>query len=146
MGHPQQRYDGVSLTPTSLRRLRQIWLTLLVAVAVAACADMSSKQKAPKAIDAEAPLATSASSLASGEIEADEVADAEAIKYSGTDQVAVLPPAQEPIRFVGDAVTLSFENAPLSEVTHAVLSDVLGVDYLVDGPIAGRSRFGPARP
>ena len=34
-------------------------------------------------------------------------------------------------------MTLSFENAPLSEVTHAVLSDVLGVDYLVDGPIPG---------
>ena len=48
-----------------------------------------------------------------------------------------LPPARDPVSFVGDAVALSFENAPLSEVTHAVLSDVLGIDYLVDGPIPG---------
>ena len=48
-----------------------------------------------------------------------------------------IPPQPDPVRFVGDAVTLGFENAPLSEVTHAVLSDILGVDYLVDGPIPG---------
>ncbi len=63
--------------------------------------------------------------------------DAEAIKYRGNDQVVGLPPARDPISFVGDAVALSFENAPLSEVTHAILSDVLGIDYLVDGPIPG---------
>ena len=48
-----------------------------------------------------------------------------------------LPKAENPVRFVGDSVTLSFENAPLSEVAHAVLSDILGVDYLIDGPIPG---------
>ena len=65
------------------------------------------------------------------------MADAEAITFRGTDQVVKLPDVPDPVRFVGDAVTLSFENAPLSEVTHAVLSDVLGVDYLIDGPIPG---------
>jgi len=114
-------------------------LPLVVAISVAGCASVSSNSgpKENKAIDAGAPLATSAAGLAGDGIEADEVADAEAITFRGTDQVVKLPDAPDPVRFVGDAVTLSFENAPLSEVTHAVLSDVLGVDYLIDGPIPG---------
>ena len=114
-------------------------LPLVVAISVAGCASVSSNSgpKENKAIDAGAPLATSAAGLAGDGIEADEVTDAEAITFRGTDQVVKLPDAPDPVRFVGDAVTLSFENAPLSEVTHAVLSDVLGVDYLIDGPIPG---------
>lgn len=137
MGHMELSKTAVPLLGHSPRALRTIGLSVAVAAALSACADMSSKSQQPKAIDADAPLAKSASSLAKGEIEADEVGEAEAIKYRGTDQVIDMPPAPEPIRFVGDAVTLSFENAPLSEVTHAVLADVLGVDYLVDGPIPG---------
>ena len=134
MGH--HRYIETAVKPAAHPQ-RNLWLGLVIAAAVSACADMSSKSEQPKAIDADAPLATSAGKLATGQIEADEVGEAEAIKYRGTDQVIDIPEAPEPIRFLGDAVTLSFENAPLSEVTHAVLSDVLGVDYLVDGPIPG---------
>lgn len=112
-------------------------ILLVLVASVMGCADMGTKAPANKAIDADEPLAQSASSLAKGEIEPDEVVDAEAIKYRGNDQVVGLPPARDPISFVGDAVALSFENAPLSEVTHAILSDVLGIDYLVDGPIPG---------
>ena len=112
-------------------------ILLMIVASVMGCADMGKKAPANKAIDADQPLSQSASSLAKGEIEPDEVVDAEAIKYRGNDQVVGLPPARDPISFVGDAVALSFENAPLSEVTHAILSDVLGIDYLVDGPIPG---------
>ncbi len=112
-------------------------ILLVMMASVMGCADMGKKVPADKAIDADEPLAQSASSLAKGEIEPDEVVDAEAIKFRGNDQVIGLPPARDPISFVGDAVALSFENAPLSEVTHAILSDVLGIDYLVDGPIPG---------
>jgi len=122
-----------------LRLSPPLFLPLALVVAIGGCADMSTKKdgESNKLIDANAPLASSAARLASDEIEADEVVDAEAITFRGTDQVVNLPATPDPVRFVGDAVTLSFENAPLSEVTHAVLSDVLGVDYLVDGPIPG---------
>ena len=120
-----------------LRARARLALFSLGTLALAACADMGAKSGGAKAIDANQPLANSANALAKGEIEADEVTEAEAIKYRGTDEVINLPPEEEPIRFVGDAVTLGFENAPLSEVTHAVLSDILGLDYLVDGPIPG---------
>ena len=120
----------------SARMSTSILLVMIVA-SLMGCADMGKKAPANKPIDADQPLSQSASSLAKGEIEPDEVVDAQAIKYRGNDQVVGLPPARDPISFVGDAVALSFENAPLSEVTHAILSDVLGIDYLVDGPIPG---------
>ena len=137
MGFPEQLKQASMQRMTQPDLPRRWLLACLLVITVTACADMSRKDQNEKAIDAGAPLSTSASDLASGQIEADEVGEAEAIKYSGTDRVVATPPALEPVRFVGDAVTLSFENAPLSEVTHAVLSDVLGVDYLVDGPIPG---------
>ena len=114
-------------------------LAMLISLGIfSGCAGLSSKSNpAEKAIDANKPLAASASALAEGEIEADNVVEAEAITYRGNDKSFNPIKDPEPIRFVGDAVTLSFENAPLSEVTHAILSDVLGVDYLVDGPIPG---------
>ena len=137
MGYPEPTKSALEQTGQARQLLPSSLLAVAIAALVSACADMSSKSDQPKAIDAKAPLASSASSLAKNEIEADTVGEAEAIKYQGTDQMVELPAAPEPVRFIGDAVTLSFENAPLSEVTHAVLSDVLGVDYLVDGPIPG---------
>lgn len=48
-----------------------------------------------------------------------------------------MPAPQEPVSVVGDAVSLNFERAPLSEVVHAVVGDILGLDYMVDGSIKG---------
>ena len=110
-------------------------LAIAVSLVVMGCANQS-----PNNGDGEASRkqpAGSASELANQEILADDVPEPEAIKYRGTDQTVKLPKREEPIRFVGEAVTLGFENAPLSEVTHAVLSDILGLDYLIDGPIPG---------
>ena len=136
MGYEQK----TSVKPRVSRPPSELLTSSILVVMIASlmgCADLGTKEPADKTIDADEPLAQSASSLAKGEIEPDEVVDAEAIKYRGDDQVIGLPPARDPVRFVGDAVALSFENAPLSEVTHAVLSDVLGIDYVVDGPIPG---------
>ena len=87
-----------------------------------------------QAINDQRPLQKSVQDLAAEEIETEV---SEPVKFLGSDQMVNLPKDESPVQFVGDAVTLSFENAPLSEVTHAVLSDILGVDYLVDGPIKG---------
>ena len=110
-----------------------------VALMLAGCTGVMSEKRSSdqKAVDANQTLASSAADLAAEEIEADVIVDAEAITYRGNDKAFNAIENPEPLRFVGDAVTLSFENAPLSEVTHAVLSDVLGIDYLIDGPIPG---------
>ena len=48
-----------------------------------------------------------------------------------------MPPAREPIKVYGDAVTLNFEEAPLSEVVHSICGDLLGLDYIVEHPVKG---------
>ena len=57
--------------------------------------------------------------------------------YEGTDQVVRMPPAQAPVTFYGDDVSLDFEQAPLTEVIHAIMGDILGLDYIVEHPING---------
>ena len=57
--------------------------------------------------------------------------------YEGTDQVVRMPPAQAPVKFYGDDVSLDFEQAPLTEVIHAIMGDILGLDYIVEHPING---------
>jgi len=58
--------------------------------------------------------------------------------YRGTDQVFRRPQAQPPVKLYGDAVTLNFEQAPLTEVVHAILGDILELDYIVEHPINGQ--------
>ena len=58
--------------------------------------------------------------------------------FEGTDKVVRMPPRREPIRvYDGDAVALNFEEAPLSEVLHSVIGDILGLDYIVEHPVKG---------
>lgn len=58
--------------------------------------------------------------------------------YRGTDEVIRMPQPQQPVRFYGDAVTLNFEQAPLTDVVHAILGDILDQDYVVEHPISGQ--------
>ena len=86
-------------------------------------------------VDASAPLSTSAADLAAA-IEDDSPA-AEATLYRGNDRQVKLPAAEKPIRFVGEDVSINFETAPLSEVMHAIMGDILQLDYVVDKPVKG---------
>lgn len=83
----------------------------------------------------EAALATSAAELAET---AEENASQEAVVYKGNDRHVNMPKKQEAVRFVGEDVSLNFEQAPLSEVTHAIMGDILGLDYIVDNPVQGQ--------
>jgi general secretion pathway protein D len=57
--------------------------------------------------------------------------------YRGTNEVIRMPAPRTPVRFVGDAVSLNFEQAPLTEVVHAIMGDILQLDYIVEHPING---------
>jgi general secretion pathway protein D len=57
--------------------------------------------------------------------------------YRGTDEVIRMPAPQQPVQYFGDAVSLNFEQAPLTEVVHAIMGDILGLDYVVEHPIDG---------
>jgi general secretion pathway protein D len=79
----------------------------------------------------EEPLSTSAADLA-------ERRRAEPVYYRGNDAQVRLPEPQEPVKFIGEDVSLNFEQAPLEEVVHAVMSDILGLDYILDRPLQGK--------
>lgn len=94
------------------------------------------QSKSSAATDPEAekaPLASSARDLAERQSER-----AEPVLYVGNDAQVNLPEAQDPIRFLGDDVSLNFEQAPLDEIVHAIVGDILQLDYVVDRPIKGR--------
>ncbi|MAL94635.1 MAG: type II secretion system protein GspD [Haliea sp.] len=62
----------------------------------------------------------------------------EPVIFPGSDRQWETPEPVEPVRLVGEAVSLNFENAPLEEVVHAVLGDILELDYIVDHPVQGK--------
>jgi general secretion pathway protein D len=102
----------------------------------AATAPAAGAATARPKVDASAPLSTSAAELAETKAE-EEGGTGEPTIYRGTDRQVKLPAAEEPIRFIGEDVSINFEKAPLSEVMHAILGDILNVDYVVDMPVKG---------
>ena len=87
-------------------------------------------------VDASAELSTSAASLAASV--SGEAPRAAPIVYKGNDRQVRIPAVEEPVRFLGEDVSLNFEQAPLSEVMHAIMGDILQLDYVVDHPIKGQ--------
>ena len=59
------------------------------------------------------------------------------IIFLGTDEAVDMPAAREPIKLYGEAVSLNFEEAPMAEVVHSILGDILGLDYIVEHPVKG---------
>jgi general secretion pathway protein D len=83
-----------------------------------------------------AGLSSSASELAVSAAEEKPLTDP--IIYKGTDRPVRVPTVREPIKFVGDDVSLNFEQAPLGEVVHAIMWDILALDYVIDHPVQGQ--------
>ena len=62
----------------------------------------------------------------------------EPIIYYGNDKQVKMPAKRKPVKMVGEDVSLNFENAPLEEVVHAIVGDILQLDYVIDHPIKGQ--------
>ncbi|RLQ23689.1 type II secretion system protein GspD [Seongchinamella sediminis] len=122
----------------TLRQTAAIALLLLVS----SCTTISGTTSMDVADDAAAEsapaLASSAAELAAARDDEEEPEAQPAVVYKGTDRHVKMPARQEPVRFLGDDVSLNFEQAPLSEVTHAIMGDILKLDYVVDQPIQGQ--------
>lgn len=130
------RYAGASLPRLSAL----LFATMLAAsCATQQASPVSGTATAAADADTGAPAAGLADSV-------EQLADAEetkkkersAIVYKGSDRQVQLPARGEPVRFVGEDVSLNFEQAPLAEVTHAIMGDILKLDYVVDNPIQGQ--------
>ena len=113
---------------------------LALSLLLPACSSLDSKS-AEEVTKTSARLSTEAvprSVQSSTEENEGELDGREATLFLGTDQVVQLPEARPPIKMMGDAITLNFEDAPLSEVVDAIMGDTLGLDYVVEHPINGQ--------
>lgn len=55
----------------------------------------------------------------------------------GTDRMFNPPRPGNDFTVAGEAVTLRFEQAPVTDVVHAILGDILGLPYVINQPVAG---------
>ena len=129
--------------PLVTRGWRAVMLALSVAILLAGCASQSPSPAPLQNTASESannPRAASQSQVAQGaeaEVAAESGSEGRGIVYPGTDQAVDMPEPRPPINLYGDAVSLNFEEAPLSEVVHSILGDILGLDYIVEHPVKG---------
>jgi len=126
--------------------LPRIFIPLVLMVSLTSCAlfenqyrgtaaDVPPKESTPSGEDA-GGISRSAADLAQRQV--DEPDRVEPILYRGTDHQFNSPRKREPVKLLGDAVSLNFEEAPLGEVLHAVMGEILDLDYIVDHPVQGK--------
>ncbi|MCB1915075.1 MAG: type II secretion system secretin GspD [Rhodocyclaceae bacterium] len=86
---------------------------------------------------ADAPAGPGGTTLADGERAAADASGRSAPRiYRGNDTMVKLPgTSARPLR--GEAVALRFEQAPIAEVVHAILGDMLEQNYTIHPPVAG---------
>lgn len=121
----------------------RILKAVLVICLVTSCATMddpaattpSASGAVTPVVDASADLSTSAVGLAESLDSGSQ--RREPTVYRGTDQMVNMPPAEGPVHFVGEDVSLNFEQAPLSDVMQAIMGDILNLDFVVDRPVQG---------
>jgi general secretion pathway protein D len=125
----------MNILRTSITALALVFTVSCTTVETSGDAD-SDEVTGSSTAESKAELATSVADLAE-ESESEE-APRETVVYKGTDRHVRIPEKEEAVRFVGEDVSLNFEQAPLSEVTHAIMGDILKLDYVVDHPIQGQ--------
>lgn len=140
------------------RGVATLSLACSLAVLLGACASQDMRQlataetallKEPGAVEGrpQAPATSKTNATAPGPVlseSAQALADqqqgkrAQSVIYRGTDRQVRLPEPQEAVKFLGEDVSLNFEQAPLDEIVHAVIGDILQLDYVIDRPIKGK--------
>ncbi len=68
------------------------------------------------------------------------------VMMRGSDRVVSLPASRPAVEWTGDAVSLRFERAPITDVVHAVLGDILEADYTIHQPVEGQITVHTHRP
>ncbi|WP_123785264.1 type II secretion system secretin GspD [Pseudazoarcus pumilus] len=116
---------------------------LLAAVLLAGCATTAEEERSiaemASSVD-QIPASRTARTLTAGEPEGGEILPerAEPALFPGNDQLFRAPEARARVQVVGDAVSLRFEGAPVADVVHAVLGDLLEADYSIVAPLEGQ--------
>ena len=139
--------DALAMTVSQSRFSSRAGVAILFALVVAGCA--ATKSAVPNA-DIVVPIAGKAADrVKSGKPvqpapEAPVVA--EPLVLRGSDAMFNAPRPTGAKVLAGDPVSLDFEQAPVTEVVHAVLGDILGLPYIINQPVAGSLTVHTAQP
>lgn len=117
---------------------------VLSTLLLASCALAPRTNEKERVIDAllnpppAAGAAESKTPVAAGETPADKVAKRrEPILIKGTDAFVNPPASKGMVIPVGDSVSLQFEQLGIGEAVHAILGDMLGLEYSIHAPLQG---------
>ena len=116
---------------------KQLLPVILLLSGLTACSTMAPQNNQP--VRGSATAGEAAPVEPAPPVAANELAEAEpeAVVYEGNDRVIRIPPARPPVRLDGEAVSLNFEQAPVTEVVHSMLGEILGLDYVIEHPLKG---------
>lgn len=112
-------------------------LILSLLVGLSACASLRQDVPVEKAAEDQPAVAQGPVSKAS-ELAENLSERSKPVLYRGSDKLIKTPRGLPPISVLGDDVSLNFEQAPLMEVVHAILGDILGLDYILSNPVSGQ--------
>ncbi|MBK9426719.1 MAG: hypothetical protein IPN63_04665 [Gammaproteobacteria bacterium] len=122
-------------------------LAILFALVVAGCA--TTKSAAPNT-DIVVPIAGKAADRVKVDKPAPPAPEAEPntepLIMRGDDAMFRAPRPTGAKAVVGDPVSLDFEQAPVTEVVHAILGDILAMPYIINQPVAGSLTVHTAQP
>jgi general secretion pathway protein D len=116
--------------------MKSLSLVLLILLA-AGCASNTPIEEDLAASIAAASRTRAAPPRAVATVAVEENKRAEPVLIKGTDVMIGNPAARAAISTRGEAVSLRFEQAPVTEVIHAVLGDLLQADYAIVTPLEG---------
>jgi general secretion pathway protein D len=139
--------DAFCMTASQSSPASRASLAILFALVVAGCA--ATKSAAPNT-DIVVPIAGKAADrvkVAKPALPAPEAEpDAEPLILRGDQAMFRTPRPTGAQAVAGDPVSLDFEQAPVTEVVHAILGDILAVPYVVNQPVAGSLTIHTAQP
>ncbi len=115
---------------------KQLMAVLLLLSGVSACSTLVPQKDQPVRAQTTAGVPAVAEPALPAEADLPEN-DPQAVVFQGNDRVIRVPPARPPVQLDGAAVSLNFEQAPVTEVVHSILGDILGLDYVVEHPLKG---------
>lgn len=121
------------------------WRGMPLLLALAGCAAVPPMAESlPAGVLASSHVSDDGAALFPGVLADQERAEPTVIR--GSDKVVHLPPAQPSVEMSGEGVTLKFEQASITDVVHAVLGDILKVDYTIHQPVSGEITLHTHRP
>jgi general secretion pathway protein D len=125
------------MTMTLFRAFPIALIFVLTAVLLTGCASAPHDDELAAALAAMRPRATAITPAAPAPDDADTPKRAEPVLVKGTDVMVSTATARAGIETRGESVSLRFEHAPVLDVIHAVLGDLLKADYAIVTQING---------